>query len=118
MDAPYNDIQQWKYIDLLNVFGADPKKSKSYQVKTKQEAEDLFNDKDFSSAPYLQVRIEIVNVVRSCTYQLVAGGVVYAQGRCAESAEADGEGECGDECEAMKWPVSVRGRRTEWFMNE
>lgn len=54
MDATYNDIQQWKYKDLINVFGADPKKSKTYQVKTKQEAEDLFNDKDFSSAPFLQ----------------------------------------------------------------
>lgn len=55
MDASYNDIQQWKFKDLVAVFGADPKKSKTYQVKTKQEAEDLFNDKDFSSAPYLQV---------------------------------------------------------------
>lgn len=55
MDATYNDIQQWKYKDLVNVFGADPKKSKTYQVRTKQEAEDLFQDKNFSSAPYLQV---------------------------------------------------------------
>lgn len=59
MDATYNDIQQWKYKDLVSVFGADPKKSKTYQVKTKQEAEDLFNDKDFSSAPYLQVCVPI-----------------------------------------------------------
>ena len=55
MDASYNDIQQWKYKDLVGVFGADPKKSKTYQVKNKQEAEDLFNDKSFCSAPYLQV---------------------------------------------------------------
>lgn len=55
MDASYNDIQQWKYKDLVAVFGADPKKSKTFQVKTKQEAEDLFNDKTFSSAPFLQV---------------------------------------------------------------
>lgn len=55
MDASYNDIQQWKYKDLVTVFGADPKKSKTFQVKTKQEAEDLFNDKTFSSAPFLQV---------------------------------------------------------------
>ena len=57
MDADYNDIQQWKFKDLVSVFGADPKKSKTYQVKTKQEAEDLFNDKNFSSAPYLQVSL-------------------------------------------------------------
>ena len=55
MDATYNDIQQWNFKDLVAVFGADPKKSKTYQVRTKQEAENLFKDKDFSSAPYLQV---------------------------------------------------------------
>ena len=55
MDATYNDIQQWKFKDLVAVFGADPKKSKTYQVKTKQEAENLFTNGDFSSAPYLQV---------------------------------------------------------------
>lgn len=57
MDASYNDIQQWKYKDLVSVFGADPKKSKTYQVKTKQEAEDLFQDENFSAAPYLQVSL-------------------------------------------------------------
>ena len=57
MDASYNDIQQWHYKDLVTVFGADPKKSKTFQVKTKQEAENLFNDKEFISAAYLQVRL-------------------------------------------------------------
>ena len=57
MDADYNDIQQWKFKDLVGVFGADPKKSKTYQVKTKQEADDLFKDDNFSSAPYLQVSL-------------------------------------------------------------
>ena len=55
MDADYNDIQQWKYKDLVGVFGADPENSKTYQVKTKLEAENLFKDENFSSAPYLQV---------------------------------------------------------------
>ena len=55
MDANYNDIQEWKYKDLVDVFGADPNKSKTYQVKTKQEAEDLFNNREFCAAPYLQV---------------------------------------------------------------
>ena len=57
MDAAYNDVQEWKYKELVNVFGADPKKSKTYQVKTKQEADSLFKDTNFSSAPYLQVRL-------------------------------------------------------------
>ena len=55
MDATYNDIQQWNFKDLVSVFGADPKKSMTYQVKTKQEAENLFKDEGFCSAPYLQV---------------------------------------------------------------
>ena len=54
MDASYNDIQTWKYKDLVSVFGADPKKSKTYSVKTKQEAEDLFRDTEFAAAKYLQ----------------------------------------------------------------
>ena len=54
-EAAYNDIQQWKFKDLVAVFGADPKKSKTFQVKTKHEAEALFNDKAFASASVLQV---------------------------------------------------------------
>ncbi|KZF18872.1 pyruvate decarboxylase [Xylona heveae TC161] len=53
-DAEYNDIQEWKNKELLNVFGADPKKSKTFTVKTKQQLLDLFADKEFSSAPYIQ----------------------------------------------------------------
>lgn len=55
MDASYNDIQFWKNKDLLNVFGADRNQSKTFQIRSKQEAEDLFNDKEFCSAPYIQV---------------------------------------------------------------
>lgn len=62
MDAEYNDIQQWKFKDLVSVFGADPKRSKTYQVKTKQEAEDLFKNENFSSAPYLQVSLSQLGV--------------------------------------------------------
>ncbi|KAI4135657.1 MAG: hypothetical protein LQ347_000467 [Umbilicaria vellea] len=54
MNESYNDIQTWKFKDLVATFGADPKKSKTFQIKTKEEAHDLFNDKEFSSAPYLQ----------------------------------------------------------------
>ena len=55
MDAEYNDIQEWKYKDLLAVFGATPEKSKTYQVRTKKETDELFKDENFSSAPYIQV---------------------------------------------------------------
>lgn len=55
MDAVYNDIQEWKYKDLVGVFGGDLQKAKTYQVKTKQEAEELFTNKEFAAAPHLQV---------------------------------------------------------------
>lgn len=54
MDASYNDVQEWKYKDLVAAFGAKPDKYKTYQVKTRQELEALFHDEKFSSAPYLQ----------------------------------------------------------------
>ena len=54
MDATYNDIQEWKYKDLVNTFGGDLSKQKTYQVKTKREAEDLFNNKSFAKAEHLQ----------------------------------------------------------------
>lgn len=56
MSATYNDVQAWKYKDLVAAFGADPKTSKTFQIKTKEELDKLFCDKEFSSAPYLQVR--------------------------------------------------------------
>lgn len=55
MDAKYNDVQTWKYKDLVAAFGAKPGQAKTYQVKTKQEAEDLFQNKDFGAASCLQV---------------------------------------------------------------
>ncbi|KAL8915613.1 MAG: hypothetical protein Q9172_006845 [Xanthocarpia lactea] len=53
-EAAYNDISQWKYTDLIPTFGGTPENSKTYQVKTKQEAEDLFNDKEFAAGGKLQ----------------------------------------------------------------
>lgn len=87
MDASYNNIQQWKYKDLVNVFGADPKKSKTFQVKTKQEAEDLFKDKDFCSAPYLQVYL--LDDARHSKLTIPVCRAVYAQRRRTKSAEID-----------------------------
>ncbi|KAL8940304.1 MAG: hypothetical protein Q9211_002348 [Gyalolechia sp. 1 TL-2023] len=54
MDAAYNDISEWKYKDLIPAFGGTPHNSKTYQVKNKQEAEDLFTDKTFAQAEVLQ----------------------------------------------------------------
>ncbi len=54
MDAEYNDIQQWKFKDLVNVFGAAEGTARTYQIKTKDEVENLFHDKEFNSANVLQ----------------------------------------------------------------
>ncbi|KAI4226718.1 MAG: hypothetical protein L6R36_002973 [Xanthoria steineri] len=53
-DAAYNDIAQWKYTDLIPTFGGTPDNSRTYRVKTKREAEDLFNDREFAAAGKLQ----------------------------------------------------------------
>ncbi|KAK4942482.1 hypothetical protein LTR10_017778 [Elasticomyces elasticus] len=55
MKAGYNDIQNWNYQALPAAFGAKEGTYKTYQVKTKQEVSALFEDKNFSSAPYLQL---------------------------------------------------------------
>lgn len=54
MDADYNDIQNWHFKDLVNVFGGAEKGAKTYQVKTKDEVEKLFTDETFIKADVLQ----------------------------------------------------------------
>jgi len=54
MDADYNDIAAWKFKDLVNVFGGEAKKAKTFQVKTKDEIRNLFEDEKFNAAETLQ----------------------------------------------------------------
>lgn len=54
MEAEYNDIRKWKYTEVPEVFGASPKESKKFIIKTKDELEKLLKDKDFNSAKGLQ----------------------------------------------------------------
>ncbi|KAA8650221.1 hypothetical protein EYZ11_012127 [Aspergillus tanneri] len=53
-DQGYNDIQPWDFKTLPTVFGA-MNKYKGYRVKTRDELINLFANKEFSSAPYLQL---------------------------------------------------------------
>lgn len=55
MDESYNDVQDWRYKDLVAAFGAKEGEYKTYQVKSKKDVEELFADEHFSSAPYIQV---------------------------------------------------------------
>ncbi|KAF1351850.1 pyruvate decarboxylase [Delphinella strobiligena] len=55
MEESYNDVQEWKYKDLVPAFGAKEGEYKTYQVKSKKDVEELFADDNFSSAPYIQL---------------------------------------------------------------
>ena len=50
----YNDIQTWDIKGLPVAFGGGDK-FKGYKVTTRDELTKLFANKEFSSAPYLQV---------------------------------------------------------------
>lgn len=54
MDAVYNDIAQWSFKDLVKVFGAKEGSYKTFQIKTKDQVHELFNDKQFNAAECLQ----------------------------------------------------------------
>ena len=54
MEASYNDIQPWAHTSILKTFGAKEGTYKNYQVKTKKEIHDLFEDKEFNAAKVLQ----------------------------------------------------------------
>lgn len=54
MDAAYNDIQEWHFKDLPKVFGAKEGATKTFQIKTKNQVNQLFSDKTFNAAEVLQ----------------------------------------------------------------
>jgi len=54
-EAAYNDVQNWRYKDLVPAFGAKEGSYKSYQIYTKSELDGLFADKEFNDAPHLRV---------------------------------------------------------------
>ncbi len=54
MDAVYNDIQPWHFKELVKVFGAKAGEFKTYQVKTKEQVNDLFDNNEFKAAGVLQ----------------------------------------------------------------
>lgn len=54
MDAAYNDIQTWNNTELVKAFGAKEGNYKTFQIKTKDQVHELFEDKKFNAADYLQ----------------------------------------------------------------
>ncbi|KAI8676465.1 hypothetical protein LRP88_10532 [Fusarium phalaenopsidis] len=53
MNAEYNDINEWKYKELVRVFGGE-KTCKTFTIKTKDELNDLLVDEEFKAADCLQ----------------------------------------------------------------
>lgn len=53
MDATYNDIAQWDFKGLVDVFGG-AETAKKFTVKTKDELEKLLTDAEFNAAKSLQ----------------------------------------------------------------
>jgi pyruvate decarboxylase len=52
MEAEYNDIQQWKFKDLVDVFGG-AKTSRKFMVQTRDQVEALFAEEEFNRASKL-----------------------------------------------------------------
>jgi pyruvate decarboxylase len=55
MDAVYNDIAQWDFKDLPKVFGAKEGQASAFQIKTKAQVRQLFENEKFNAAEVLQV---------------------------------------------------------------
>jgi pyruvate decarboxylase len=55
MDAVYNDIAPWAFKDLVDDFGGAEKNAKTFQIKTKDQVDELFKDKQFNASEYLQL---------------------------------------------------------------
>ena len=53
----YNDVPNWKYTEMMNVFAPDHE-SKSYQVRTSDEVDRLFEDAEFNTCKVPQVRLK------------------------------------------------------------
>ena len=58
-DRVYNDIGRWKWQETLSFFGADPKTSASYLVKTNAEFDKLWQISKFANAEQLSL-VEII----------------------------------------------------------
>lgn len=86
----YNDIQTWDFGALLPTFGAKRDQFKVFKVKTKQELADLFSNKEFAAAKYIQVGCHPSIETRACFSDFsLARGTLHAPGGRARSAEAD-----------------------------
>ncbi|KAI5813810.1 thiamine diphosphate-binding protein [Pyronema omphalodes] len=78
MDAEYNDITSWKHTKLLEVLGAREGQYKNHVVKTKEELEKLFTDKEFAKAGVIQL-VELFMPMKDAPRALVKVGEITAK---------------------------------------
>jgi pyruvate decarboxylase len=64
MDAEYNDIQDWRYNLIPEVFGAKEDQAKTYRVDTKEQLQKLFDDAEFSNPDNSKLRFVEVHMAR------------------------------------------------------
>ena len=55
MDAQYNDIGDWKYLDLPATLGASPDSYKTYRLKTKNDVSEFLNEKEAGEPNVLKI---------------------------------------------------------------
>ena len=60
MCREYNNIADWKYGKLLEVFGAE--NPRSFRVATKEELSKLLSDNDFSDPKDIQALVPLLYV--------------------------------------------------------
>jgi len=71
MEDYYNDVQEWRYKDLAETFGARPGQAKSYVVKTKPEFEKLLANAEFSSGQSKVLRLVEVHMEKDDAPELL-----------------------------------------------
>ena len=75
-DGPYNEINNWEYSELVNVFRGDNKEAKSRLVKTEAELEEAIKEALKTDALFL---IEVKLQANDCNKKLLQWGKYVAK---------------------------------------
>jgi len=81
LHAKYNDIPDWRYKQLPEVFGAEEGQAKGYTVRTRKEFEELLADQEFSKKDSKVLRIaEVVMEMEDIPFLLKVTTEAAAKG--------------------------------------
>ncbi|KAF2399745.1 pyruvate decarboxylase [Trichodelitschia bisporula] len=83
-DAGYNDVQEWDYKGIPAVFGAAKGQAQTYVVKSKEDVEKLFTDKDFSAPMSDKLRFVELHIPRDDAPEALKSTAEAAAKRNAE----------------------------------